>query len=233
MPDRHGASTREEVSPRNAESHPDRQLPPAQEPEAAADAPNGALARLSGASPRRTPAPSRDILTLQRVLGNRAVQRMIVNRTQAQREQLDVDRQLEQQRGAGSPLPAPARERLEGFFGSDLSDVRVHTDQRADALASSLGATAFTTGRDMFFSSGTFAPETDTGFRLVAHETAHTVQQAAGPVSGVPVADNLAVSEPDDSFEQAADSAAAALATGSPPPAASPSGPPTSATNAA
>jgi phage-related protein len=191
---------------------------------------NEALTRLSGSQDRGVPVQPSDVLALQSTFGNHAVQRLIAQRTRAAGQQPELNQQLQQERGGGSPLPAPTRARLEGFFGSDLSEVRVHTDQQADTLASSLGASAFTTGRDMFFSNGTFAPDTDTGLHLVAHETAHTVQQAAGPVSGVPVTQDLAVSEPDDAFEQAADSAATALVTGSSPPA-SPSNSPTSPQN--
>jgi hypothetical protein len=84
-------------------------------------------------------------------------------------------------RGAprGRPLPDGVRAPLEGLLGADLPEVRVHADARADQLARVLGARAFTTGREIFFRRGEYRPSTQAGQRLLAHELAHTVQQAA------------------------------------------------------
>lgn len=68
-----------------------------------------------------------------------------------------------------------------GFFEDRLArplpDVRVHADATAAGLASKLDARAFTIGRDVFFASGEYRPETNTGRRLLAHELVHTLQQ--------------------------------------------------------
>ncbi len=77
----------------------------------------------------------------------------------------------------GSPLPAPARSFFERRFGHDFSDVRIHTGGRADGMAQSLGARAFTLGNDIAFASGQFAPQTSEGRHLLAHELTHTLQQ--------------------------------------------------------
>ncbi len=84
--------------------------------------------------------------------------------------------------GGGSPLPEHVRSQLEAGLNSDLSKVRVHTDSEADTLAKSVNAIAFTSGQDIFFSSGKFEPNTKTGYELLAHEVTHTVQQAGGQV---------------------------------------------------
>jgi hypothetical protein len=113
--------------------------------------------------------------------------------------------------GSGAPLPIGIRERFEGGLRADLSQVRIHTGGEADRLARAVDATAFTTGQDIFFRDGAYSPATIEGLRLLAHETTHTVQQASGPVSGVATPAGIAVSEPGDSFERAADRAAKSL----------------------
>jgi hypothetical protein len=78
--------------------------------------------------------------------------------------------------------PGPGIERLRPAFGRDLSHVRLHTDEPAAEEAVARGARAFTTGNDIFFSRGALQPETRWGMHLLAHEIAHTFQQADGKV---------------------------------------------------
>jgi hypothetical protein len=113
--------------------------------------------------------------------------------------------------GLGAPLPASVRHRFESELGSDLRSVRIHTGPEADHLTRAVDAVAFTSGQDIFFRSGAYAPSGSDGFRLLAHETAHTVQQRHGPVTGRPMPGGIAVSEPGDPFERAADQTAAEL----------------------
>jgi Domain of unknown function (DUF4157) len=70
-----------------------------------------------------------------------------------------------------------------------------------------------TTGSNVFFRAGAYDPGSPAGRRLLTHETTHIVQQAAGPLAGTLVADEVAVSDPADAFEQAAQRAAEAAAT--------------------
>ena len=77
----------------------------------------------------------------------------------------------------GSPLPAPVRDRLERSFGADLDEVRVHHGAAAAAANRAEHARAFAAGRDIFFGDGAFAPHTEVGYRLLAHEVAHVLQQ--------------------------------------------------------
>jgi outer membrane protein OmpA-like peptidoglycan-associated protein len=65
------------------------------------------------------------------------------------------------------------------LLGAEFGAVRVHTDDRADQLSRMLGARAFTTGNDIFFRRGAFAPEHASGRRLIAHELVHVLQQGA------------------------------------------------------
>ena len=87
---------------------------------------------------------------------------------------------------AGEPLRADTRSYLEPRLGHSLANVRIHTDSRADELAQSVQAEAFTTGNDIYVRSGAYDPSSRPGVQLLAHEATHTLQQAAGPVAGTP-----------------------------------------------
>ena len=91
-----------------------------------------------------------------------------------------VESGIRSARGSGQPLPAETRGRMEQGFGRDFSGVRIHDDSRAARLNSDINARAFTTGSDIFFSRGAYAPGTTAGDRLLAHELTHVAQQT-GP----------------------------------------------------
>jgi hypothetical protein len=96
----------------------------------------------------------------------------------------------------GAPLPPAARERMERAFSFDFGAVRVHTGGKASDASAALDARAVTTGADILFGAGEYAPGTARGDRLLAHELAHVVQQSQGlprqPIDGGP-ADRLEV----------------------------------------
>ena len=83
-------------------------------------------------------------------------------------------------RSGGQPLPESVRAFYEPHFGVDFSQVRVHTDSHAAQTAQSINAKAFTVGHDIAFSEGQYAPESNDGRKLLAHELTHTIQQGAG-----------------------------------------------------
>jgi Domain of unknown function (DUF4157) len=84
--------------------------------------------------------------------------------------------------GSGRNLDAPVRLDMEARFGVELGQVRVHTDDRADASARGLHALAYTVGDHMVFASGRYAPSSIAGRALLRHELTHVVaQQAGGP----------------------------------------------------
>ena len=115
----------------------------------------------------------------------------------------EVESAIARSRGAGSSLDTRM---LAPEVRPEFSDVRVHADSGADALARSVSARAFTTGSDVFFASGEYRPGTSEGNSLLAHELAHVVQQRGAPTSGP-----LTVSNPGDSLEVEADAAAGGL----------------------
>lgn len=78
--------------------------------------------------------------------------------------------------GNGQPLPRSLRTFFEGRFRRDLTDVRIHTGERAAAAARSIQARAFTHGRDIVIGAGEYALENPEGRRLLAHELTHVLQ---------------------------------------------------------
>ncbi len=88
-----------------------------------------------------------------------------------------VEEQLAVQQGAGAPLPHEVRAFMEPRFGADFGGVRLHTDSGAAQLNQELHARAFTHGQDIYLGEGQYAPGTDAGKRLLAHELTHVVQQ--------------------------------------------------------
>lgn len=78
---------------------------------------------------------------------------------------------------------------MEPRFGHDFSRVRIHDGEEANAAATELGARAFTIGDNIAFRRGEFDPHSAQGAHLVAHELAHTLQQADSGVSASRFAD--------------------------------------------
>lgn len=128
-------------------------------------------------------------------------------------------------RGAGRPLPDPVRQDMETAFGRNFSHVRIHDGPRAAASAEGIGAHAYTVGNHIAFNRGQYQPGTESGRFLLAHELAHTVQQAgAPPVTGGPTR----ISAPADRHEAQADRAATAALSGAAVPGLSPGAAPIS-----
>jgi hypothetical protein len=111
---------------------------------------------------------------------------------------------------SGQPLPASLRDSFGRAVGADLSGVRVHDNASSAAAADALAARAFTTGQDIHFGAGEYAPSSPEGARLLAHEVAHTVQGAPASTG------RLEVSSPADPAELEADAAAARIVRGEP-----------------
>ncbi|WP_018527191.1 eCIS core domain-containing protein [Alkalispirochaeta alkalica] len=78
------------------------------------------------------------------------------------------------------PLDMTTREQYERLFGVDLSMVRIHLGPDADEIARSNGALAVSVGYDLYFSQGSYAPDSEEGLKLLAHELAHVVQFQRG-----------------------------------------------------
>jgi len=92
-----------------------------------------------------------------------------------------LEAQIDEARGSGQPLDEQIRASLESQLGHDFSQVRIHTDAKADTLSRQLDAEAFTTGHHVFFKEGAYQPDSERGKGLIAHELTHVVQQEAAP----------------------------------------------------
>jgi hypothetical protein len=106
--------------------------------------------------------------------------------------------------GGGAPLDTSTREDMETRFGTDFSDVRVHTDSAAHDSAKSVNAQAYTVGSNIVFQRDKFDPASDSGKHMLAHELTHVVQQRSGPVDGTDAGGGVKVSDPSDRFEREA-----------------------------
>ncbi len=165
------------------------------------------------------PVRPADLLRLQRLTGNQAVQRLLARRTEklgprnangvAEGAEVVVERAAA---SAGEPLPGIVRSRFEDATGNDLSAVRVHTGSESAEAARAVGARAYTVGQDIHFGAGEFAPGDPGGVHLLAHEVAHTLQQRGGAPAQ---REKLEVSTPGDQAEVEADRAADAIVAGS------------------
>ena len=137
--------------------------------------PQGPQGGARAVPPQAQPQPARP------PLGNQALQHML--RSGAVRGPLTIDQPEDhrEQGSAGRTLEGSLRGFFEPRFRNDFSDVRVHTGPRAEGMARSLQARAFTFGRDVFFGAGFYDPDSRSGRRLLAHELAHVVQQRRMP----------------------------------------------------
>ena len=80
-------------------------------------------------------------------------------------------------RGSGTSLDRQTMSSMGNSFGTDFSNVNIHTDSAAVQMNRRLNAQAFTVGNDIYFNQGKFNPDSQTGKRLLAHELTHVVQQ--------------------------------------------------------
>src|SRR5581483_10841333 len=87
-------------------------------------------------------------------------------------------------RSPGQPLDPTVRAFMEPRFRHDFSNVRVHADDQAAESARFVNANAYTVGHDVIFARGNYAPGSEAGRLLLAHELTHVIQQSS-PSSGV------------------------------------------------
>lgn len=111
-------------------------------------------------------------------------------------------------RSTGQPLDPETREFMESRFGHDFSQVRVHTGAKAAESARAINALAYTVGRNIVLGAGQYAPETNQGRRLLAHELMHTLQQGGGVGPPYLAAAGFTIEPPDSPAESEADAVA-------------------------
>ncbi len=124
----------------------------------------------------------------------------------------DFEDRLSSAKSGGRHLTKKSRNEFEQVFGIDLGGTRIHTDSQAAQMSQDIGVQAFTHQNHIFFNQGRYNPETIEGKRLLAHELTHTIQQQT--VNKSNVQDSMTLSNPKDTAEQEADSAANRVVTG-------------------
>jgi hypothetical protein len=145
------------------------------------------------------------VLGVQRSAGNAAVVQLLAE-TEETTEAAEPSPVLDVVgHGGGQALEDRTRRGMEHALGADLSEVRIHNDAAASASARAVQAHAYTVGNDVVFGSGLYQPDSPDGQRMLAHELTHVVQQRSGPVDATPTGDGVAVSDPADRFERAAE----------------------------
>lgn len=87
--------------------------------------------------------------------------------------------------GSGRSLDVNLKNDMSQRFGQDFSQVRIHTGAAAEQSARDVNAYAYTVGHNIVFGAGQFAPNSQQGKRLLAHELAHVVQQSENRSLGI------------------------------------------------
>lgn len=161
-----------------------------------------ALAARAAAAGRTDVLGQASILRLQRAAGNAGVAQLLDSETEDVSPVKDVVG-----RGGGTPLEPAVRQRMETSFGTDFSDVRIHSGGGAAASARAVDAHAYTVGSEIVLGDG--HSQDASGYeRTLAHELTHVVQQRSGPVEGTPAPGGISISSPNDRFERAAETTA-------------------------
>jgi len=135
----------------------------------------------------RPPVHRRDaaaLLHLQRAVGNASVMQLleedqVLDDEQAGDAASPVKAVVDS--GGGQRLDAPTRSFMESRLGHDFGGVRVHTDAQAGASAASVGANAYTVGRDVVSGNDQWSPGTDAGRRMLAHELTTSCSRRPAP----------------------------------------------------
>ncbi|MFE3263668.1 DUF4157 domain-containing protein [Streptomyces sp. NPDC059215] len=99
------------------------------------------------------------------------------------------------QRTPGRPLAPHIQRTAEQAYGMPFSHVRVHDDPVSQQSAEELGASAYTSGPDIYIGPQGVDDET------MYHELDHVRQQALGPVAGTDNGTGVKISNPRDPFE--------------------------------
>ena len=155
--------------------------------------PESALAMRAALSGRLDAAGAAGVMGLQRAVGNAGTAAVIDEERSPVHDVVS---------SGGTPLPGDLRADMEGRFGTDFGDVRVHSDGAAHDSAKSVNAQAYTVGSNIVFQREKYDPASDAGKHMIAHELTHVVQQRSGPVDGSDAGGGVKISDPSDRFER-------------------------------
>lgn len=107
-----------------------------------------------------------------------AIQKMSSENKSGINAPASVEKGINSSKGSGQNLTPEVQEEMGSKMGTDLSNVKVHTDSNAVQMSKDINAKAFTHGNDVYFNQGQYNPTSNEGKHLLAHELTHTVQQS-------------------------------------------------------
>lgn len=81
---------------------------------------------------------------------------------------------------SGHAMDSGTLEFMEGRFGYDFSQVRIHNDAQAHESSNDIQALAYTHQNHIAFGEGQYQPHSEEGRHLLAHELTHVIQQTGG-----------------------------------------------------
>lgn len=137
----------------------------------------GSMGLLSGGTVAGQPAIQRKCAHCEQEEKAKNIQRKESSAAVPATSSFALKSQLDSSQGQGNALPRSTRQKMEQAFGTDLGNVRLHTDSQAATLSRKLNAHAFTYGQDVYFNTGQYNPQSTEGHKLLAHELTHVVQQ--------------------------------------------------------
>ena len=88
-----------------------------------------------------------------------------------------LTQQINGSKGRGHKMDSGTQSFMESRFGTDFSQINIHTGSQATQMNGELNAQAFTVGNDIYFNQGKYNPASSEGKHLLAHELTHTIQQ--------------------------------------------------------
>ena len=152
--------------------------PPAASPSHANAERSAITTRRETSAQDRLQKPPTAIMRLQRDAGNRATTELLQRLRAVSDDALRGDVMAVGRRAPGHALEPSVLTEMQSHLGQDLGRVRIHTDAQTAASARAMGAAAYTVGHHVSFAAGKYAPHTESGRKLLAHELTHYVQQA-------------------------------------------------------
>ncbi|PWT95573.1 MAG: hypothetical protein C5B55_01135 [Blastocatellia bacterium] len=133
------------------------------------------------------------LLDLQRAAGNQSVQHLVGGK--------DANRSSRDKESDANRIDTL----IDSSEERDRAGIHLHTDNSAAKSADSLGAAAYTQGRDIYFGRGKYAPFASEGRELLAHELTHALLNEPSEQSTRLLSQTDIVSN-DDPSEREADS---------------------------
>ncbi len=107
------------------------------------------------------------------------VQSTIVSKIQPKLMKGDGKEKISSEETSSGILPDELKQKMEGSFGQDFSNVTIHKDSSS---ARDINAKAYTQGSEIHFAPGEYNPGSKEGQELIGHELTHVVQQGQGKV---------------------------------------------------